>query len=197
MRTIPLVPALACATVVMSAAVVPGAPLAIVPGQVPPVALLGGAARWPSDTDMHRQFLERFKSAVGLGRSRMVSPSLQVREDMYLSLNEADEGPNAETRYRLRSLELVGIARHAAPVAFVAATHVDRSNGQRTRALDGFEQRAMTHLRAANDVVAESSPAGRQVMGAIRATSECTACHTGSRPGDLLGALSYRLDLVR
>ena len=163
-----------------------------------PVLLFGGATRWPSDAAMHRQFVERFHSAVGLGRARMVSPSLRVGDDMLLTLAvPIDEGaPPAPTRYRLERLELVGVARHATPVAFVIDSHTDRSRLERTRPLSGFEERALASLSAATEVVAENTSAGRNVFGAIRATDECTSCHATSKAGDILGAFSYRLARV-
>ena len=161
-----------------------------------PELLFGGAARWPSDLDMHRQFLERFKSAVGLGRSRMVSPSLQIHDDMLLSLTvpSEDASPPETLRYRLKSLELIGVARHATPVAFVIGSHTDRSAVDETRPLSRFEQRALASLGPANEVVGQTTRSGRDVVGAIRATAECTSCHSTSKAGDLLGAFSYRLE---
>ena len=167
--------------------------------QTPSLALLfGGATRWPSDAAMHRQFVERFHSAVGLGRARMVSPSLRVHDDMVLTLAvPEDEGsPAATLRYRLERLELVGIARHPTPVAFVVDSHTDRSRVERTRPLSGFERRALASMSSANDVVAETTSTGRNVLGAIRATAECTSCHATSNAGDILGAFSYGLARV-
>lgn len=167
--------------------------------QTPSLALLfGGATRWSSDAAMHRQFVERFHSAVGLGRTRMVSPSLRVHDDMLLTLTAPDDGgaPATTLRYRLERLELVGIARHAPPVAFVIDSHTDRSRVERTRPLSGFEQRALVSLSSAGDVVAETTSTGKNVLGAIRATAECTSCHATSKAGDILGAFSYRLARV-
>ena len=125
---------------------------------------------------MHRQFLERFKSAVGLGRARMVSPSLRVHDDMLLSLSvpSEDASPPETIRYRLKSLELIGIAKHATPVAFVIGSHTDRSGVGHTRPLSRFEQQALARLRSANEAVGETTSSGRDVVGAIRATGECT-----------------------
>ena len=159
--------------------------------------LLGGPARWPSDEAMHAQFLQHFQSAVGLGRARMVSASLRVRPDMQLTLvMRNDEDSSAQPvalRYELETLELIGIAKHDTPVAFVADSHIDRSGAQRTRPLNSFEQRALSTLRSGGETTAATTAPGRSVVGAIRATSECTSCHAGSKPGDMLGAFSYQL----
>jgi hypothetical protein len=176
-----------------------GAPRQEASQQEPALALLfGGPARWSSDVAMHRQFVERFGSAVGLGRARMVSPSLRVHDDMRLTLTVPDDegSPPATLRYQLKTLELIGIARHANPVAFVIGTHTDRSGAEHTRPLNAFERRALVRLRSGNEVAAETTKAGRHVVGAIRATGECTSCHGTSKVGENLGAFSYRLALV-
>lgn len=194
-----VIAALFCTTVVVTAAQAPMTPRADTLEKQPDTSVLfGGPARWPSDLDMHRQFLERFKSAVGLGRSRMVSPSLQVHDDMLLSLSVASEdaSPPETIRYRLKSLELIGIAKHATPVAFVIGSHTDRSRVEHTRPLSRFEQQALARLRSANEVVGATTSSGRDVVGAIRATGECTSCHATSKAEDLLGALSYRLERI-
>jgi hypothetical protein len=183
----------------MTAAQAPVKPQTDAPEREPAMLLLfGGPARWPSDLDMHRQFLERFKSAVGLGRSRMVSPSLRVHDDMLLSLSvpSEDASPPETIRYRLKSLELIGIAKHATPVAFVIGSHTDRSRAGHTRPLSRFEQQALARLRSANEAVGETTSSGRDVVGAIRATGECTSCHATSNAEDLLGAFSYRLERI-
>ena len=136
-----------------------------------------------------------------MGRSRMVSPSLQVYDNMLLTLTvpgDEDASPPVTLRYELKNLELIGVARHPTPVAFVRLSHTQRSNEERTRPLSGFERRALAHLRSANanDVVAETTRAGRNMVGAIRATGECLSCHPTSTAGEILGAFSYRLARV-
>lgn len=194
-----LIAALFCTVVVATAAQAPSTPRQdALERQSATLLLLGGPARWSSDLEMHRQFLERFKSAVGLGRARMVSPGLRVHDDMLLSLTvpSEDASPPETMRYRLKSLELVGIAKHATPVAFVIDSHTDRSGVEHTRPLSRFEQRALARLRSAGEVIGETTRSGRDVVGAIRATGECISCHATSTAGDLLGAFSYRLERV-
>jgi hypothetical protein len=189
--------ALFCTTVVLTAVQAPTTPRNNALGQEPAALLLfGGPARWSSDPDMHRQFLERFRSAVGLGRARMVSPNLRVHDDMLLSLTvpSEDASPPETIRYRLKSLELIGIAKHAMPVAFVIGSHIDRSGAEHTRPLSRVEERALARLRSGNEVVGETTRNGREVVGAIRAAGECVSCHASSAAGDLLGAFSYRLE---
>jgi hypothetical protein len=104
-----------------------------------------------------------------------------------------DASPPETIRYRL-NLVLIGIANCATPVAFVIGSHIDRSGAERTRPLSRFEQRALARLRSADEIVGETTRGGREVVGAIRATGECTSCHATSTAGDLLGAFSYRLE---
>jgi hypothetical protein len=104
----------------------------------------------------------------------------------------SDEGASDRItmRYALNSVELIGIARHATPVAFVVNRH-GASTTTRERALADFER---TALRDGQEVVAGTSRNERFVVGAVRATEEgCLRCHAGTKSGDLLGALSYRL----
>jgi hypothetical protein len=119
--------ALAVATVAPTAAQAPATTEQGASEGLPSAALLllfGGPARWPSDADMHRQFLEHFRSAVGLGRSRMFSPSLRVHDDMLLTLTApSDEDTSAPVtlRYELKALELIGVAKHATPMEMIRA----------------------------------------------------------------------------
>ena len=150
---------------------------------------------------MHQLFVERFRAAVGLGRARMFSSRLQVSPGMQLTLrvpNDEDRaaGP-ADLPYALTRLELIGIARHATPVAFVIDTHTDRSRAAQTRALTTFEARALTVLRSGDTTTAQTTASGRLVAGAIRATSECLGCHATFREGELLGAFSYQLTRIQ
>lgn len=156
---------------------------------------------WKSDGDMHQLFVDRFRAAVGLGRARMFSSSLQVSPGMQLTLRVPNDEDTAaapiDLRYALTTLELIGIARHEPPVAFVIDTHTDRSRAGRTRGLTGFEQRALAVLRSGDNTTAQTTKDGRRVAGAIRATNECLGCHATFKGGELLGAFSYQLTPVQ
>ena len=153
------------------------------------------STRWTSDADLHAHFLNQFRAAVGLGVIRM--PSLRAPFNRLLTLRVPNsEDPSADPvvlHYGLADPELIGIATRATPVAFVARHEADASAATRTRPLTALEQRALTTVRAGSNVTGETTSDGRHVVGAVRATSECLACHATFKTGDLLGALSYRL----
>jgi cytochrome c553 len=61
-----------------------------------------------------------------------------------------------------------------------------------TRSLDTFEMAALADLRAGKTLATRDENARVRMVGAIRATKHCTACHACER-GELLGAFSYLL----
>jgi hypothetical protein len=153
-------------------------------------------ALWVSEAMMHGQFIERFRTAVGLGRARMGSASLRIGPRMQLRISmPQDEGSSrrVELTHSLNTLELIGIARHSPPVAFVIESHQNPSV-EKTRPLTSFEERALRVLRDGQEVAAATEGNTRLVVGAIRAEEGvCISCHAGVKPGELLGAFSYRL----
>ena len=198
MRRVPiyggLVIALVAGAVVMGAA--PQAP-AVTPAPPPgQFSIFEQPRHWPSDAAMHGFFVEKFRHAVGLGAARMSDGRLRVAPQMWLDISApSDEGASDSItlRYALNSVELIGIARHATPVAFVVGRHGE-STSTRERGLTDFERTALRTLRDGQEVVTRTRRNERLVVGAVRATEEgCIRCHAGAKPGDLLGALSYRL----
>ena len=198
MRRVPIyggfVIALVAGAVVMGAApqtpaVTPAPP----PGQF---SIFEQPRHWPSDAAMHGFFVEKFRHAVGLGAARMSDGRLRVTPQMWLDTSApSDEGASdtITLRYALNRVELIGIARHAIPVAFVIGRHGE-STTPRERALTDVERAALRTLRDGQEVVARTRRNERFVVGAVRATEEgCLPCHAGTKSGDLLGALSYRL----
>ena len=61
-----------------------------------------------------------------------------------------------------------------------------------TRPLVPFEKKALTALKAGDDLVTESSGDRIRMMGSLRAAKQCLQCHDAKR-GDLLGAFSWDL----
>jgi hypothetical protein len=163
--------------------------------QIIPPFLLPYTA-WRSEADLHNQFLIRFKAAVGLGAARMVDLEAPLSSRLTLRVMNSED-PSADPvtlHYSVSDPELIGIATRPAPVAFSVRSH--QSKATQTRPLTPSEQRALTTLRAGSNVTGENTTTGRLVVGAIRATNECLACHATFKTGELLGALSYRLTLV-
>jgi len=97
-------------------------------------------------------------------------------------------------RYRVSSLDLVGLLKHEAPVAYLTKTlpTMEQLREAPTRPLDTFERLALERLQAGDDLFIRSAGAHLRMVGSLRATKECLRCHDGER-GDLLGAFSYVL----
>jgi hypothetical protein len=199
--TLRATPGLALATVLAAAAVTTAAqnssePVRAIPLNVP---FLSPVDEWPSESRMHATFVDRFRAAVGLGRARMITGNMRIHDRMTLKTwMPRDEGASegVTVRYRLNSLELIGIARHPKPVAVAIEKHGDGFASASQRQLSTFEQRAIARLRAAgSDVVAQTDGPTRLVVGAVRAEAGCTRCHAGFNVGELLGAFSYRLQV--
>ena len=117
----------------------------------------------------------------------------------------------------MKEMQLIGIAKHHSPVAFVLedsrAISPHRPSGKdaeippmgnmkdyKTRPLTDDEKRAIATLKAngTQEVVVTGqglslSPAPVGVVGAIRATRSCLDCHD-VKEGELLGAFSYTLE---
>jgi hypothetical protein len=69
---------------------------------------------------------------------------------------------------------------------------MDEQRKAKTRPLDSFEIAGLAELRKGQALVAREQNERLRMLGAIRATQHCTACHDCER-GDMLGAFSYVL----
>jgi hypothetical protein len=97
-------------------------------------------------------------------------------------------------QWAIRRLELVSLLKHDTPQAYVS-NHLPRMDALQeapTRPLNEFETDAMPRLVESEDIVARATTNRIEMMGAIRAARQCTACHEVER-GQLLGAFSYTL----
>ena len=151
------------------------------------------SVQWKSDAAMHEYFVKRFLESAGNGMERMITPTMTITDSMWLTLEPRT--------FKLGTLELIGIAEHKNPVAFVDLRHRSFRANTETRALTAFETRALKELQAGVDLATDADGRGRTVVGALRARQECLGCHNRGgqeyQAGDLLGALSYRLDTAR
>jgi hypothetical protein len=167
--------------------------LAILILTVVAMASTDSAVRWKSDAAMHEYFIKRFLESAGNGMERMLTPTMTITDSMWLT-----EGTRT---FKLGTLELVGIANHESPVAFVELRHRPFSSDKETRTLTAFETRALKELQAGTEITSEADRRGRTVVGALRARQECLGCHNSNgqkyQAGDLLGALVYRLDSAK
>ena len=125
---------------------------------------------------------------------------MQINSQMRLLLTEPvhNDGPTPTTSadYQINRLELIGIAMHDIPLAFVVVRHKDKSASLNNRPMTDFEASAIKELAAGKQIVDKLDKTDRLVVGAVRAEQSCIACHAGAKVGDLLGAFSYHLSLV-
>jgi len=102
--------------------------------------------------------------------------------------------PAVEASLKVETLELVGLVVHEEPVAYISEK-LPRMDVLRTapiRALDNFEKLGLANLREGEMLFVAHQGDYVRMLGAIRATRQCTSCHDCER-GTLLGAFSYIL----
>jgi hypothetical protein len=104
------------------------------------------------------------------------------------------EVPKPGLAWKLEWLELVGLVIHEKPVAYVSDSlpRMDLLKQAKIRPLDSFEVVGLVQLRDGQALVAREEDNQLRLLGAIRATNQCIACH-GCERGELLGAFSYVL----
>jgi hypothetical protein len=102
--------------------------------------------------------------------------------------------PAPANRWEVQALELVSLLLHDEPEVYVSSQlpRMDRLHGVPTRPLDQFERLGLGALRQGEDIFTTQVGEGVRMLGAVRCTRRCVACHGGER-GDLLGAFSYAL----
>lgn len=104
---------------------------------------------------------------------------------------------DSQVDWQLSRLELVSLLKHH-PAAVYVSDHLpamDELKDAPTRAVTNFESQALTKLGDGEELVVErSSDREFTMVGAIRAITDCRACHRVPI-GGLLGAFSYRLTL--
>jgi hypothetical protein len=130
---------------------------------------------------------------TGYIRSRAEVSGFEAHGFSELPQQFAYEGSDAGI-WHIRRLELVSLLRHDEPRVYVAETlpQMDQLAEVPHRALNEFEASALPQLETAEDVVIDQQPERIQMLGAVRAASNCLECHEGQR-GKLLGAFSYEI----
>ena len=156
------------------------------------------SVRWSSDTQMHSFFMDRFLQSRGNGFARTLDVPMQVWDGMRLIIGDSiAKGKSLDPgEYELKKLELIGIARHSSPVAFIGLSHTSAGRPQ-TRSLNAFEQKALGEFSESLSVVGQTDKSGNgTVVAAVRAGAECLSCHPEYKVGSVLGAFSYQLTTV-
>ena len=105
-----------------------------------------------------------------------------------------EEQSEANVVWETVRLELLSLLRHNPPRVYVAGElpQMDELEGVPHRPLSEFESEALTKLWFEQNVVIREAEGSIEMLGALRADSNCLQCHSGNR-GRLLGAFSYEL----
>ena len=156
--------------------------------------LAGGRASLDDSTrgvlhSLHRSSVIDFAYPAGFGYIRS-------RDRVYgFRPHRISKVPDETTStWCFRNLELVSLLKHGKPAVYLS-DHLPRMSELRhaaTRPLDPFEAAALSRL-AKDDLVVHATGERLRVLGSIRASEACLACHAGEK-GRLLGAFSYTLD---
>lgn len=98
------------------------------------------------------------------------------------------------SEYALHRLDLISMLLHDPPVAYLTdlLPSMEQVKQLKTRPLDSFEIVGLVKLRGGDDLYAREYQGHTRLLGALRNSKQCMACHDGSH-GDLLGAFSYDL----
>ncbi len=143
---------------------------------------------------MHDAFVEAFVDSQGFGKTRVTPMMARMRHYRFEGIDDSGRC--------VHDVELVGIARHDPPVVYPANFMGFQHEGgdaallfpaMPARSQQAWERDAVAALGAGQEIVRHALPDGERAMGAIRARRDCLTCHTRSREGDVLGALSYGL----
>lgn len=123
-----------------------------------------------------------------------------------LSLPDGTKYSTRETVWHVSERLLVSSQRETpevykeATTQFGATMHAQASakpaEGAKPREMrpaDAFEISAVEKLKSGQDLIVKTESHEMRLAGAIRARTECLACHTKSKAGDLLGAFTYTL----
>ena len=143
---------------------------------------------------IHGDYVEAFVISEGFGKSRL-TPMMRLLWNPY---------PIGDGGLRVREVQLLGIAKHDPPVVYASVfqgfEHGENGPelaGLRTREINADESRVLFALAQGEKVVSSPESGGLRMFGPIRARSECLDCHRTKQAGDLLGAVSYRIEPTR
>ncbi|HYH66243.1 MAG TPA: hypothetical protein VD866_16235 [Urbifossiella sp.] len=95
----------------------------------------------------------------------------------------------------LKDVHLVGLVKHREPVVYLTGgAAMLQGKDVKTRRPDAFEARALEVIQGGGDLVQpEKTGEVLRAVSGIYAGRQCSKCH--ERPGEMLGAFSYRMAL--
>lgn len=103
--------------------------------------------------------------------------------------------PVTNKAWVVKDIQLVGLVKHPDPVVYLTGgAEMVKEKAVKTRRPDAFEARALEVIRGGGELVqAEKRGDELRAVSGIYAGKQCSKCH--ERPGEMLGAFSYRLAL--
>lgn len=146
------------------------------------------------------------KSQGGASRQPVVEDPMAIRagkdgKDAHFSFARAVgtaayiPPPVENKAWVVKDIQLVGLVKHPDPVVYLTGgAEMLKEKDVKTRRPDAFEARALEVIRGGGDLVqAEKRGDALRAVSGIYAGKQCSKCH--ERPGEMLGAFSYRLAL--
>ncbi len=136
---------------------------------------------------IHQESVGDFLSKEAMvGKEAVVGELKAWVKDLKLQMKQKD--------WEIRALDLVGLVTREHPVVYESEKlpNMKELEDVPTRAPDFFESAGLDELQRGENFYVRSKDGVIRMLGAIRATSECRACHRAAE-GTLLGAFSYTL----
>ena len=125
-------------------------------------------------------------------RIRMGYPEVLLASKTRLKPGDKDSGP--AITWKTNRFQLVSLLMHDQPSVYDVDELPNMENlssaDAKTRPLDEFELEGLKSLKAGEELLVRATRNRILMVGSIRASKQCLACHTG-KENDLLGAFSY------
>ena len=146
----------------------------------------------PALIEIHRSGFSQFTDADRMGAVESIDRVIGF-EPHAVASRPTPIVVAAET-WHVARLELVSLLSHDEPVAYVSdkLPSLDDLDRLPTRPLDRFEQSRLPRLSDGEELLSDDEPTMIRMLGAIRASETCLACHSVPQR-TLLGAFSYEL----
>jgi hypothetical protein len=142
--------------------------------------------------NVHRNGLEDFLNSDRMGYARGVD--YVVGFEPHAMAATPNVKSDAFETWQIARLELVSLLKHDMPVVYVSddLPNLDELDRVPTRPLDEFEETNLSKLRDGEYLLTLEDSTVIRMLGAVRATESCLACHSVPT-GTLLGAFSYEI----
>ena len=145
-------------------------------------------------SDMHDHSILDFVNSKGFGFIKNHRRVAGFRSHRFTQLPEVLVPDKQPELWKIQRVELVSLLKFDEPAVYLSTNlpRMDELRDAKTRPLNAFEKEALKGLRGTDELSFHQSGEEMQIVGAIRALTQCLKCHDVER-GELLGAFSYRL----